>query len=57
MISPPTPELRFQHLVVYHLSFLSLFLSLFILRLALLDLGIGKLAAVLAPVSLILALP
>lgn len=57
MISPPTPELRFQHLVVYHLGFLSLFLSLFILRLALLDLGIGNLAAVLAPVSLILALP
>lgn len=57
MFSPPSPELRFQHLVVYHLSFLSLFLSLFILRLVLLDLGIENLAAVLAPVSLILSLP
>ncbi|MEY3898504.1 MAG: hypothetical protein RLZZ214_4026 [Verrucomicrobiota bacterium] len=57
MYSPPAPELRFQHLVVYYLSFFSLFLSLFILRRVLLDLGIGNLVAVLAPVSLILALP
>lgn len=57
MYSPPAPELRFQHLVIYYLSFFSLFLSLVILRLVLLDLGIGNLAAVLAPVSLILALP
>lgn len=57
MYSPPAPEHRFQHLVIYHLSFFSLFFSLFILRWVLLDLGIGGLAAILAPVSLILALP
>ncbi|HEX8988133.1 MAG TPA: hypothetical protein VF816_09230 [Rhodocyclaceae bacterium] len=52
-----TPGLRFRYVVVCYLSFAALFGSLFVLRLIALDTGATPLAALLAPVSLVLALP
>ncbi|MGV8073718.1 MAG: hypothetical protein AB2L11_04055 [Syntrophobacteraceae bacterium] len=51
------PELRFHYIVVYCISFLSLFSSLFVLREIALDAGAGKVAAVFAPMSFALTFP
>jgi len=57
VISPPAPEHRFRYLVIHQLSFLALFLSLFVLRRVLLDLGIGSSTAILSPAAFVLAFP
>lgn len=51
------PDLRFRYVVVCYASFLALFGSLFVLRRIVLDAGAGRLAALVAPASLVLALP
>jgi hypothetical protein len=51
------PEFRFRYLVVYYLSFLSLFASLFLLRRILLDVGAAGMIATFAPAIFVLALP
>jgi hypothetical protein len=51
------PELRFRYLIVYYMSFLSLFFSLFVLRNIAIDAGVSNIAAVVAPLSLALAFP
>jgi hypothetical protein len=56
-ISPPSQDFRFRFLVVYYSSFLGLFLSLLILRKVLVDLGVDKSVAVLAPAGMALVLP
>lgn len=57
LISPPPQELRFQFIVIYYLSFLSLFASLFVLRRVLLDFGIDRIVATVVPAAMALALP
>lgn len=56
-VTPPTDAFKFHYIVIYYLSFIAYFLSLFVLRRILLDLGIGELAAMVAPAAFILALP
>lgn len=51
------PRYLFRYITVYYLAFLSLFLSLWVLRKILLDAGVGPAAAVMAPVSFMLAFP
>ena len=51
------PELRFRYIVICYLSFVSLLLSLFVLRRILLDMRIGDTASIVAPMSFVLALP
>ena len=51
------PDLRFRYIVVCYLSFLALFACLFVLREITLDAGAGNLAALVAPATLVLALP
>lgn len=57
LIAPPAEELRFRYLVIHQLGFFALFLSLFVLRRILLDLGLGGHAAVLSPAAFALAFP
>lgn len=57
LTSLANPELRFRYVVVYYIIFISLFLSLFVLRQVALDAGAGRVAAVIAPISLVLAFP
>lgn len=51
------PEFRFRYICVYYLSFLSLFVSLFVLRRILLDYGIERWIALAAPATFVLAFP
>ncbi len=55
--SSAKPEFLFRYMVVYYLSFFSLFLALFVLRQILLDLVIGSAIATIAPATFLLALP
>ena len=48
---------QFRYAVIYYLTFLSFFCSLFLFRRILLDLQLDRLAAVLAPVAMVLAFP
>lgn len=57
IISPPAQERKFQYIVIYYISFLALFGSLFMLRRILLDLGVDGIVSVVAPASMALALP
>jgi hypothetical protein len=57
LIAAPPDELRFRYLVIHQLGFFALFLSLFVLRRILLDLGIGGHAAILCPAAFVLAFP
>jgi hypothetical protein len=50
-------EFLFRYAVVYYLSFLSLFLALFVLRQIILDLGISSALATITPAIFLLALP
>lgn len=52
-----TPELQFKATVILYISFISLFLNLFVLRQIALDAGSGGVAAVIAPMALALAMP
>lgn len=51
------PAFRFRYLMVYYLSFLALYGSLFVLRRIVLDAGASRLAAVVAPAGFALAFP
>ncbi|MGZ3236386.1 MAG: hypothetical protein ACXU8A_03330 [Burkholderiaceae bacterium] len=51
------PEYQFRYICIYYLNFFALFLSLFVLRRILLDFGIGSVAAIVAPISFLLAFP
>ena len=51
------PEYRFRYLVIYYLTFLSLFVSLFLLRLILIDWGLDESIALIAPIAFVLAMP
>lgn len=51
------PALRFRYMVICYVSFVSLFLSLFVLREIALAAGAGQGAALLAPAALALAFP
>jgi hypothetical protein len=55
--SADNPAISFRYLVVYYLSFLCLLGSLFLMRAISLDAGLGAMAAVLAPSTLVLAFP
>jgi hypothetical protein len=52
-----TSELQFKATVILYLSFLALFLNLFVLRQIALDAGSGRLSAIIAPMTLALAMP
>jgi hypothetical protein len=52
-----TPELQFKAIVILYLSFLALFLNLFVLRQIALDAGSGRLPAIIGPMTLALAMP
>lgn len=51
------PEFRFRYIVIYYLCFISLFGSLFLIRKILLHYGMNPVAAVFAPVTLVLGFP
>jgi len=51
------PAYHFRYMVVYYLSFLAIFASLFVLRRICLDLGLGRAEAILAPTAFMLAYP
>jgi hypothetical protein len=51
------PEYRFRYIVIYHLNFLSLLLSLFLLRRTLIVWGLDETTALMAPTAFVLALP
>lgn len=51
------PEYRFRYLAIYYLSFLSLLISLFLLRRILIDWGMEENVALVAPIAFVLALP
>ena len=51
------PEYRFRYLVIYYLTFFSLFVSLFLLRLILIDWGLYESIALIAPIAFVLAMP
>jgi len=51
------PEYRFRYLVIYYLTFFSLFVSLFLLRLILIDWGLDESIALIAPIAFVLAMP
>jgi len=51
------PQYRFRYIVVYYLSFISLFASLFVLRQIAIDAGASRMAAAIAPTALALAFP
>jgi hypothetical protein len=55
--SAAKPEFRFRYMVVYYLSFFSLFLSLFVLRQIALDVGVGRTISSVVPAILLLSLP
>ena len=50
-------EYRFRYIIIYYLSFLCLFISLFILRQILLDLDFTKSTAIISPAIFLLAFP
>jgi hypothetical protein len=51
------PQYRFRYIVVYYLSFLSVFLVLFVLREVLVIVGAERMSAIIAPTSFVLAHP
>jgi predicted permease len=51
------PEYRFRYLVIYYLTFLSLFISLFLLRLILIGWGLDESIALVTPIAFVLAMP
>lgn len=51
------PEYRFRYLVIYYLTFLSLFISLFLLRLILIGWGLDETIALVTPIAFVLAMP
>jgi hypothetical protein len=55
--SADKPDLQFRYVLVYYISFISLLLALFVLRRLLLDLGLERAAATVAPAGFLLALP
>lgn len=55
--SANSPEIRFRYIVVYYSSFVAIFLSLFVLRAVVLQVGCGEFEATLAPIAVMLAFP
>lgn len=57
LMPAPDREQRFLYVVIYYISYLSLFASLFVMRRILLDLGIDRIVSIVTPSAMVLALP